>query len=354
MRQKTHSKKIFLLMILFAMLGIAVNVNPHPSIGFLYPAPMLLERGTGEFSVNKEMVIVFDEMSKGNAVTLHQELLDGIGLKLMLNKTDQLAHKSNMIVLNIAKGRNHNVIKTTVGAKPESGLLFVANNHILINGTDPGGQLYGVIGFLQAIDVERRSIPCVEISYRPKMSFRGVRGHLPKNTPGQIENFKLIIRAMAFCRLNQLWSRDLYVRRIPASVRWDFHPEIRDEDALPKAIVKELIAYAEKYNVKLMGSLASTADNVWSVYPHLIEMQANESPFTVGVKAEKEKGRTSKYRFGSRFNLCPSKGETYRLLFDLIDEMAPLFTSEFFNLGIDEVDQDYNGSRWVACNHCSG
>lgn len=308
MRQKTHSKKVFLLMILFAMLGIAVNVNPHPSIGFLYPAPMLLERGTGEFSVNKEMVIVFDEMSKGNPVTLHQELLDGIGMKLMLNKTDQLAHKSNMIVLNIAKGRNHNVVKTTVGAKPESGLLFVANNHILINGTDPGGQLYGVIGFLQAIDVERRSIPCVEISYRSKMSFRGLRGHLPKNNPEEIERFKRIIRAMAFCRLNQLWIRDLYMRRFLASVRWDSHREISDEDALPRPLVKELIEYASKYNVKVMGNLASTADIVWSIYPHPIEMAPNESPATVAIKHEKNP--KSRYRFGSRFNFCPSKEET--------------------------------------------
>jgi hypothetical protein len=34
--------------------------------------------------------------------------------------------------------------------------------------------------------------------------------------------------------------------------------------------------------------------------------------------------------------------------------MAPLFSSKVFDLGIDEVDQYYNGSRWVACNFCKG
>jgi hypothetical protein len=32
--------------------------------------------------------------------------------------------------------------------------------------------------------------------------------------------------------------------------------------------------------------------------------------------------------------------------------MEPLFTSEVFDLGIDEVGQDYNGSRWVADQYC--
>ena len=101
-----------------------------------------------------------------------------------------------------------------------------------------------------------------------------------------------------------------------------------------------------------MGSLAATSDIVWSVYPRLIEMAPHESPLTVKIKHEKNP--TPKYRFYSRFNFCPSKKETYRLLFDLVDEMAPLFSSEFFDLGIDEVDQDYNGSRWVACDLCKG
>jgi hypothetical protein len=101
-----------------------------------------------------------------------------------------------------------------------------------------------------------------------------------------------------------------------------------------------------------MGSLAATADNVWSISPSVIEMRPGENPSAVGVESEKKKGRTERYRYGSRFNLCPSKQKTYRLLFDMIDEMSPLFTSEFFDLGIDEIDQEYNGSRWAACELC--
>ena len=34
--------------------------------------------------------------------------------------------------------------------------------------------------------------------------------------------------------------------------------------------------------------------------------------------------------------------------------MTPLFSSDVFDLGIDEVSQPYNGSRWVADKRCRG
>lgn len=306
------------------------------------------------FVLQKATPIFSDWPSRQNAELLRREIIIATGLQLSIQLIEMTDWKQNSIILcknyNYNRGRNAKLLSN----EKEVYYLSVTKQSIIISSPVPAGQLYGLMTLLQLIDPETRTVQAAEIHDWPKMAFRGLRGHLPKNRAEEIENFKRIIRAMAFCRLNQLWIRDLYVRRFPASIRWDSHPEISDEDALPKSLVKELVDYATKYNVKIMGSLAATADIVWSVYPNLIEIAPNESPFTVGVKAEKEKGRTSKYRFGSRFNFCPSRDETYKLLFDLIDEMIPLFSSEYFDLGIDEVDQDYNGSRWAACNLCKG
>jgi len=320
-----------------------------------YPTSVVCGGLPGSFQLNRSTAILVGHEGEKNAEFLRDEIEKACGLRLSVRRTQGGLQKPNAISLLLANKK----VDVPEPAKEilwnkEAYYLSANDDYVLITGSDLRGQFYGLITLLQLIDPETRAIAQVEVSDWPKMVFRGLRGHFPKNTPEEIENFKRIIRAMAFCRLNQLWIRDLYVRRFPASVRWDSHPEISDEDALPKAVVKELIDYAARYNVKIMGSLASTADNIWSIYPHLIEMDANESPFTVNVKAEKEKGRTSRYRFGSRFNFCPSKEETYKLLFDLIEEMAPLFSSEVFDLGIDEVDQPYNGSRWVACALCKG
>jgi len=142
------------------------------------------------------------------------------------------------------------------------------------------------------------------------------------------------------------------VRRFPPSIRLVSHPEISDNEAISKQLADELFQYARKQAVSVMGSVSSVADVVWSIYPDLIEMKPDETPGT--VKIQNETGRTNRYRYGARFNFCPSKEATYQLLFDLIDELAPLFTSEFFDLGIDEVGQYQNGSRWVADDLCRG
>lgn len=317
-----------------------------------YPTPLYHRSPKDVYQLNNSNTIFFDHASTGIAALLQQEL-QATGISLDVKEIVGQPRHLKFIAI-CERSTIPRLTRFEPPIKKEEFHLSVTNEGVSIFGADRGGILYGVIAFFQLFEPDTLSIGKIQATSSPYMSFRGLRGHFPRNDPKEINQFKRIVRAMAFCRLNQLWIRDLYVRRFPASVQWDSHPEISDEGALPKSVVKELVQYAEKYNVKVMGSLAATADNVWSMYPELIEMHPGESPFTVRVKAEREKGRTEKYRFGSRFNFCPSREETYRLLFDLIGEMSPLFTSEVFDLGIDEVDQDYNGSRWVACELCSG
>lgn len=344
--------------VLFSLIAVCVTGFRSASfaegrpLSFFYPASASYEGIGGTFSLNKNTTISVDRRSAKCGEILRDELERTLGLHLSVRDSYTRSKNPNAILLSISNRFDAPKEVRTFIFHKESYDVSMNDEYVLISSSNPGGQLYGLITLIQLIDPVARSIPKVQIGDSPKMSFRGLRGHLPRNNPEEIEDFKRIIRAMAFCRLNQLWIRDLYVRRFPVSVRWDSHPEICDEDALPKSLVKELVDYASQYNVQVMGSLAATSDIAWSVYPHLIEMKPHESPATVAVKHEKN--RTSRYRFGSRFNFCPSREETYRLLFDLIDEMVPLFTSEVFDLGIDEVDQDYNGSRWGACDRCRG
>jgi hypothetical protein len=326
------------------------NIHQYPIMP--YPNTNIQKMSEEAFILKENTKIIFDSSSKFNASLFQDELRNAIGLTLNMREGQRKKTGSNSIFMSIRfdERLNENAVK---GLSQSEGYYFsVTKEQISIIGGGSRSQLNGTLSLLQLIDPKEKHVNSLEIVDYPKLGFRGLRGHLPRNNPEEIENFKRIIRAMAFCRLNQLWIRDLYVRRFPASVRWDSHPEICDGDALPKSLVKELVDYASRYNVKVMGSVAATSDIVWSIYPHLIEMAPNESPATVAIKHEKNP--TPKYRFRSRFNFCPSREETYRLLFDLIDEMVPLFSSEVFDLGIDEVDQDYNGSRWGTCDRCKG
>lgn len=316
-----------------------------------YPTPAKILQYRGYKKLVPQSRIMSDEYSRENAGLLQKEL-KAVGLSLEVESIEGGSIRPEDICL------TQNIYQATDGLNNVPNLkkngyhISVFDQEIRINGPDAEGQLYGILSFLQLIDVTDLTLPLIDIVDWPTLSFRGLRGHFPKNDAHEVEQFKRIIRAMAFCRLNQLWIRDLYVRRFPASIRLDTHPEISDGDAISKSLARELIQYARQHHVLVMGSISSTSDIVWSIYPDLIEMGSGESPATVPIKNEKR--RTSKYRYGARFNFCPSTEQTYRLLFDLVDELAPLFTSEVFDLGIDEVSQYQNGSRWVADSRCRG
>lgn len=318
----------------------------------IYPAPVEMKFRGGVSKICDSSRIVFDEASRDNAVLLAKELSAG-GLQLEMQPVEVGAPRSGDIRLH-QEELDRKMYGGSDGTIGNSGsyVLSVSDEGIRIIGTDPEGQLFGVFSFLQLINPGDWSVPNVDIMDWPSMSFRGLRGHFPKNNSFEIENFHRMIRAMAFCRLNQLWIRDLYVRRFPASIRLEKHPELSDDDAISKTLARDLIQYAQKLNVFVMGSISSAADIAWSIYPELIEMAPGESPASIPIK--NEKSRTEKYRFGARFNFCPSDEHTYLLLFDIIDELSPLFTSQIFDLGIDEVSQYENGSRWVADERCQG
>ena len=317
----------------------------------IFPSPAEFRPGIGRFEFTKTTTIHCHPDSRSNAALL-QAVLQEVGISAPI-AAGGIAAGAPYIA--IAPKGESTVLKGNLpdtSREPGAFSLSVTAKRVYLRGADSGGELYGILCLLQMVDRNMRAIPVAAITDRPYMGFRGLRGHFPKNDPEEIARFKNIIRAMAFCRLNQLWIRDLYVRRFPATIRWDSHPEIADPDAISKQLAGELIEYAGRYNVKVMGSISSTADMIWSIHPELIEMGPGEHPATVPIR--NETGRTHKYRFGARFNLCPSQQATYDLLFNLIDEISELFTSDVIDLGIDEVSQPENGSRWAADMPCRG
>ena len=317
----------------------------------IYPVPAEMHLKGGTFKLSASDRICCDNPSRNNAEVLKREL-KAIGVSSYLQPVEAGGPCRGGIALYQASNLTENETTARVIEKAGGYHLSISDEGVRILGTDSEGQFAGLLTLFQLIDLVDWTLPKVEISDGPELPFRGLRGHFPKDNPLEIEQFRRIVRAMTFCRLNQLWIRDLYVRRFPASLELKRHPELNDDDAISQSLARDLIEYARRYNVRVMGSVSSTSDIAWSFYPELIEMRPGEHPESVPIK--NEKGRTPKYRFGARFNFCPSAEQTYKLLFDIIDEMVPLFTSEVFDLGIDEVSQYENGSRWVADDRCQG
>ena len=228
---KGYGKLKFILLFVIGICAIGVDgktlVEDKQPCRF-YPATASCQRIPGSFNINTSTAILVSEGGERNAELLKDEIEKVLGLRLSVKKTRRRFQNLDVILLGNEEGPHMSEEMRYVLSHREAYHLSVKDDYALVASSKSEGQLLGLVALLQLIDPKTRTIPKVETSDWPKMSFRGLRGHLPKNTPEEIENFKRIIRAMAFCRLNQLWVRDLYVRRFPASVRWSSHPEISD------------------------------------------------------------------------------------------------------------------------------
>jgi len=235
--------------------------------------------------------------------------------------------------------------------KAEGYALVVAEDGILLDAHDPAGAFYGTLTLLQLFDREQSGFRCARVRDWPHFVYRGTRLHLPK--PGEFEPFNNFIRMLGFLRVNQVWFRDLYVRRLADSVRLPRCGGPEHPDALDKTRVEQLGKFAARHAVWLNASMMPSS---WFFVrdPSLVELAPGEDLKTVYIKSRATGHVKLPWPMGSRFNLCPSNEKTYELAFKLMDELIDMFPGPYFDIGVDEFYQDYNGSRWGVCPRCRG
>lgn len=101
--------------------------------------------------------------------------------------------------------------------------------------------------------------------------------------------------------------------------------------------MREIIAYAKFRNITIIPEidLPGHSQAIARVLPEIL---CDYAPDTV---------RTAGY--DTRGVWCVSREENYRLLDDIISEVAALFPSEYIHIGGDEVGM----KGWLSCPHCS-
>ena len=95
------------------------------------------------------------------------------------------------------------------------------------------------------------------------------------------------------------------------------HTEVAGSDALPKALVRELVAEARQRHFHVIPEVQSLSHCYYLLASHHELAERREDP------------RPDSY--------CPSNPETYRLLFDLMEEVIEVFDPEFIHIGHDEA-----------------
>lgn len=139
------------------------------------------------------------------------------------------------------------------------------------------------------------------------------------------------------------------ILRVDYNYQFESHPELRNEVALSKNDIKNLVEVCKKHDIHLVPQINllghqswhSTLGNLLKVYPELDETPHVHLP--------------EEYKWPNVDGLycksyCPLHPDVHKIVFALVDEIMEVFETSDFHAGMDEVF--YIGDD--QCPRCSG
>lgn len=331
-----------------ALLAIApFAANAQQAELNLVPLPQKVQVNKGTFILDNNVSITGNAAFETNYLKEKIEKSSGI-------KTAAKTAGTKTIEINITPN---------AGIKNEGYKLDVTPDKISITASDKGGAFYGVQTLMQLMPPaiygkgegwEKWEVPCVEIEDYPRFSYRGT--HLDvSRTFFPLETVYNLLDWMSYHKLNKFhwhitddngWR--LEIKKYPELTRkgaWRGPDEVlppsygsgnkRYGGYYTQEEVKKVIKYAAERNIEIIPELDMPGHSkaVVSTYP--------------------QTGCTNKETFlsvnGEVQNVwCVGNQDNYKMLDNIIKEVAALFPSKTIHIGGDEVNMD----NWKNCPHC--
>ena len=316
----------------------------------ILPVPQKIEMGEGTFLVKKGLTIVSSDAKDFSANFLQDKLEPLFDFPINLSR----------------QSVNDGYISfVTDKSLPEEGYrLDVSTKGITIASADEAGKYYGVQTLLQLFPSEVYSgerlrlkefpMEVVTVEDAPRFGYRGFMLDVSR-TFFELDYLKSYIDWMSFHKLNKLhlhltddngWR--IEIKKYPELTRkgaWRGKNELIPPTYLSGADryggyytqkeMKELIAYAQQRNVMIIPE--------FDLPGHALSSTAVFGNVTCGTHTDKPSA------CGEFDNVwCVGKESNYRIIEDIIKELADLFPSPYINIGGDEVVFDY----WKQCPEC--
>lgn len=359
---------VFLWMIIILNLSghcLTAKANEHPMI---FPLPQSMEVSEGYFELNEKTLILVPQKASDSDLFLAHFLIAELGDKYGLAMKTQFTSKlpsdkqfiligsiNNPLVKRYCKRENIKISLTQPG--PEGYVLRIEKNGVLVAGSDERGALYGLQSLRQLIQKENGvRVQCVYVRDWPATPFRGIRLYIPGRE--NIPFFKRFLRDfMVLYKFNKV------ILEVNACMRLDQHPELNagwiefaknlnysrrsrpdgpnkqyqnsahhdagDGGILEKDEVKDLVRFANAHYVEVIPEIPSLTHSYYLLSRHreLAEVQQAEWPDTY----------------------CPSNPQSYKLLFDVMDEYIEVMKPKMIHIGHDEWRMPIN-----VCQRCKG
>lgn len=308
------------------------------------PVPVSLTQNEGVFKVGKNMAF---QASTPEAKTVAEFFASKLNLATGYQVTVGDKEVSNGISL---------IIDESLDVNNEGYTLDVTANGATVKAKTPQGLFYGMQTFMQLLPAEVESpvvvsgiawtAPCVSVKDEPRFGYRGFmldpcRHFIP------VENVKKQIDILSLFKINRMhWHlTDDQGWRIEIKK----YPKLTEVGA--KRIEGEGTEYGGFYTQEEIKEVVKyAADRFVTVIPEL-ELPGHEMAAIAGYPELSCKGEqgTPRIIWGVEdIVMCAGKEETFKFLEDVIDEIAPLFPSEYFHIGGDECPK----ISWKECPLC--
>ena len=221
--------------------------------------------------------------------------------------------------------------------------IDVAPGRIVIKSAGEAGKYYGLQTLFQLLREGKGTLTTGSLSDAPRYAYRGFMWDVSRHF-FTVDEVKKVIDQMARLKMNSFhWhlsddqgfrieSKKFSKLNEIGAVRADE----RGSGYYTQEEIKEVVAYAEARHIDVIPEidLPGHTTAIIAAYP---EMSCSGEPVQVGVGG----GIYSRI-------LCGGDEKVYEFLYELLDEVLPLFKSEYFHLGGDEAPK----AEWKKCPKC--
>ena len=305
-------------------------------LNYLLPQPRRVEYRDKPISLkNRICIIHLDHPDErvGRAAGVLGESLKRAGVEYRISPTPPVSSGEECVI--------------SLGVESDSLLgregyeIGTSSDGIRITGAAPAGLFYGIMTFLQIIDLHREQIknlqvlPDVHVLDYPDFNDRGILLDVSRDKIPTMETLFDLVDLFARLKYNQL---QLYFEHVFA---YQGH-EIVWQNASPftPGEIRKLDAFCRERFVQLVPNQNSFGHfNRWLVHDRYRDLAECPEGFNHMFSLEREP-----------FSLNPLDPRCITLLEDLYDQLLPNFSSTLFNVGLDESFDLGHGRSADACS----
>lgn len=346
-------KHIFLV-ILVALAANCLAQDNDPNMGII-PAPMSVKKARGKFGITPETGFLMDSPAH-KAVLLLTDYLRKNGYTNSLTDINSMGRKVATIKTGILILTNF-----TDNLPPEGYELNISPEQIVLKGRGPG-LFYGVQTLIQLIQADKKGyafVPCAQIKDEPRFKYRGMHLDVARHF-FDVDFVKKYIDLMAMYKLNnfhwhltddQGWR--IEIKKYPkltkvGSIRAqtkvgnnsgnnvDLFDNTPYGGFYTQEQIREVVAYAEQRYINIVPEIEMPGHSTAAIaaYP-ILSCDPSKT-----YKVAENWGIISDV-------FCPTD-TTFRILFDILNEVMDLFPGKYIHIGGDECPKD----AWKQSDFC--